>query len=248
MTFKTDLYAICVDVATEFPGWNFASGEFKNKTLKHTDLAIYLGFGFDAGMTPVQPSVSIINKRVTKLCNYIFEKNRFFSTSMVYMQDVAQLLKFTPEKMRTGYDISEDKDDFLRVARKDNYFKEETVKMLDETTVDVSEAHAALVATLKDGIDFINNHYDLSEESALLKALPPKYTTRHQNIAYDQMETGKGVVLCLVRILLGDFDYVVRYRSDDFKTVYPKQIAELDKIIAALPELKKRYEETGSVI
>jgi hypothetical protein len=47
---------------------------------------------------------------------------------------------------------------------------------------------------------------------------------------------------------LGDFDFVVRYRSDDFKTIYPKRTEELNKIIAKLPELKKRYAETGSVI
>lgn len=246
MTFKTDLYAICSDVATEFLGWSFSSGQFKNSTLRHTDLEIHLGFGFRSYSTSVQPSVSIINKRISKLNSYIFGKNKYpVTVSLVNMHTVAHLLKFTPEKMRTGYDIYNDKNDYLIAVRKSGSFKEETI---DEKTIDISEARPVLMASLKDGIDFINGHYNLNEEIALLKGLPPKYTTRHDNISYGEMEKTRGVMLCVVRVLLGDFDFVVRYRSDDFKTVYPKQIADLDKIIAALPELKKRYEETGSVI
>jgi hypothetical protein len=101
---------------------------------------------------------------------------------------------------------------------------------------------------LKDAIDFINNHYNLSSEQALLNALPTKYTLRHEKLIYDEMEKSKGLMLCIVRILLGDFEFVERYRSDDFKTIYPKRIAELDKIMATLPALKKRYAETGSVM
>ncbi len=72
MSFKSDLYEICHEVAAEFSGWSFSSGQFKNKTLKHTDLIIHLGFGFECGTTPVQPSINIINKRVSKLCKSIF--------------------------------------------------------------------------------------------------------------------------------------------------------------------------------
>ncbi|MGO4569269.1 hypothetical protein AB4Z52_30535 [Rhizobium sp. 2YAF20] len=57
-----------------------------------------------------------------------------------------------------------------------------------------------------------------------------------------------GVMVCVVRILLGDFDFVEHYRSDEYKTGKPKRIADLDKIIAALPELRKRYTETGTVV
>ncbi|AXW13832.1 hypothetical protein CJO84_01315 [Ralstonia solanacearum] len=62
------------------------------------------------------------------------------------------------------------------------------------------------------------------------------------------MEKMKGVMICLVRILLGDFDFVLNYRGDEFNTLFPKRFAELDKIIAALPELKRKYDETGSVV
>ncbi|WP_143708193.1 hypothetical protein [Ralstonia pickettii] len=105
-----------------------------------------------------------------------------------------------------------------------------------------------LVATMKDAIDFINNHYDLSSEENLLRGLPAKYETRHPNSPYDEMDMGKGVTLCLVKVLLGDFDFVGHYMSDDFKTIFPKSMPELQKIADALPALKQRYAETGSVI
>lgn len=124
----------------------------------------------------------------------------------------------------------------------------EPSQIVKDKTLDITEARSALIATLEDGIRFIQNHYDLGSENRLLQALPAKYTTRHPNSPYDQMERQKGVMLCLVHVLLGDFDFVERYRSDEFLTVFPKRTDELDKIIVALPELKRRYAETGSVI
>jgi len=41
---------------------------------------------------------------------------------------------------------------------------------------------------------------------------------------------------------------VEAYRSDSFETIFPKRTVELDKLISALPALKKRYAETGSVV
>jgi hypothetical protein len=55
-------------------------------------------------------------------------------------------------------------------------------------------------------------------------------------------------MFCITLIMLGDFDFIEHYRSDAFKTEKPKRIKDLDAIIAALPELKRRYEDTGSVI
>ncbi|MEJ0002748.1 MAG: hypothetical protein WDN30_02830 [Pararobbsia sp.] len=78
--------------------------------------------------------------------------------------------------------------------------------------------------------------------------LPAKYATRHVNSPYDQLEKMKGIMLCLVHILCGDFDFVESYRGDGCKTIYPKRIRELDKIVGVLPKLKRRYAETGSVI
>ncbi|RKF30724.1 hypothetical protein BCY88_12890 [Paraburkholderia fungorum] len=112
-------------------------------------------------------------------------------------------------------------------------------------TLDISEAYPVLVAMMKDGISFIETHYDLGSEEALLKALPPVYTTRHENLPYDQMEQQKGVQVCLAHTLFGDFEFVERYLSDEFRTIFPKRTDELKKIVDALPRLKKLDCENG---
>ncbi|MEF9388689.1 hypothetical protein V4890_24185 [Ralstonia solanacearum species complex bacterium KE056] len=236
--FKSDLYEICREVADEFSGWGFSSGQFKNKTLKHTDLIINFGFGFEAGVTPVQPNIYIVNKKVSKLCKSIFGVDGY--ASIVSLQTVAHTFKHTPEKLRTGFWVVQDKEGFLSLGQ--------ASQAVEDVTLDMIEARSALIATMKDGISFIESHYDLGSEDALLRGLPAKYTTRHVNSPYDQMEKMKGVMICLVRILLGDFDFVFNYRGDEFKTLFPKRFAELDKIIEVLPELKRRYDENGSVI
>jgi hypothetical protein len=48
--------------------------------------------------------------------------------------------------------------------------------------------------------------------------------------------------------LLGDFEFVERYLSDEFRSIFPKRTDELMKIVDALPRLEKLYRENGSVI
>lgn len=237
-TFKEDLYEICRDACNEFPEWKFSSGQFVNRSLKHTDLVVYLGLGFRHGSTAVVPSITLNNKRVTKLGKQILGGTGWF-TAHVNLGTVAQLLVHTPEKHRVSYSIFQDKEEYFTLAPP-------TQAILDRT-VDISEARDALIATLKDAIDFISHHYDLSNEENFLRGLPAKYETRHPNSPYDEMDGGKGVALCLVKILLGDFDFVSHYMSDDFKTIFPKLAPELQKIANALPALRQRYAETGSV-
>ncbi|PZR47985.1 hypothetical protein [Paraburkholderia fungorum] len=237
-TFKTDLYEICKDVAREFAGWTFTSGQFKSKSLKHTDLIIHPGFGFEHGTTPLQPSVTIDNKRAMKLSKLLLGIER--STSIVSFQVVSQLLKHTPVNLRLGGWVVEDRAAFLAASP--------NPKAIEDQIVDFAEVRDVLVATMKDGISFIETHYDLSSEENLLKGLPAKYATRHANSPYDQMEMQKGVMVCIVHVLLGDFDFIERYSSDAFETVFPKRVEELNRILAALPELKRRYAETGSVV
>jgi hypothetical protein len=51
------------------------------------------------------------------------------------------------------------------------------------------------------------------------------------------MGASKGVLMCIARIILGDFDFVERYRGDNFKTIFPKRLDEIDKIISVLPDI-----------
>jgi hypothetical protein len=237
-TFKSDVFELCKEVAAEFSGWGFGSGQFKDKSLKHTDLVVHLGFGFEYDATPVYPSINVFNRRVSKLCRHIFGTDG--CTSIVNMQVVAHMLNHTPEKLRTGFWVVRDKKNYLSLAQPS--------QAVVDITIDIADARPVLTETLRDAISFIENHYDLSSEDALLRGLPAKYATRHVNSPYDQFEKMKGVMLCLVHILLGDFDFVESYRDNGYETIFPKRIQELDKIIGMLPELKRRYAETGSVI
>jgi hypothetical protein len=237
-TFKTEIFDLCKEVATEFPGWEFASGQFKNKSLRHTELVVHLGFGFEDDATPVFPSVNIVNKRVSKLCKAIF--GVVGCASIVSMQVVAHTFTCRPENLRAGFWIVRDKKGYFSLAQPSQAVR--------DITIGIDEARPILVETMRDVISFIENHYQLGSEDALLSALPAMYETRHVNSPYDQLEKMKGVMLCLVHIVLGDFDFVEAYRDDSYKTIFPKRTQDLDRIISALPEIKKRYAETGSVI
>ena len=249
--FKSEIYALCTTIAeVDFPGWKFASKQFKNDLLPQTTLVIDPGFVFQrtGDSAWVSPNILVYNKKISRLYKYIFGKGKSVPASFVNTQQITHLFRLTPEKLRPTYYIEQDKEKYLAQVKAEGSFKEETLKRFEEKSVDFSEARPVLTATLKDVMHFIDEYYDLGSEQALLSALPPRYTTRHERTPYSQTEQWPGVMLCVVRILLGDFDYVEHYRSDDFKTVYPKQVANLDKIMAALPELKRRHAETGSVV
>jgi len=244
--FKDRIYQMCAEIGVEFEGWEFSAGKFKNKSLKHSDLFILPGFGFKDENTPLQPAVSILNKKASVLSKNIVGYE--LSTSLINFQVIANELQYMPERLRVSAAIFQDKNLYLEAVRAPGAYDDQMVKALEETALDLSEARSVLRAMMEDAISLFERFYDLSSEENLLKNLPPKYKTRHANSPYDEMEKQKGVMICLVHLLLGDFDFVLNYRSDDYKTIFPKRKKELDDIIASLPELKRRYAETGSVI
>lgn len=231
-TFKSDVYEICKEIASEFPGWSFASGEFKNKVLKHSELIVHPGFGFGHGTTSLIPSLAVQNKRISKLMKNIVGYEQ--PASLVSFQAITNLLSFMPEQFRSTAWIVANRSEFCAAGPT----HEEADNILD-----VAQARPILRNMLQDGIDFFNKNYDLTNEDALLRSLPVKYPTQHQNSPYDQMDRQKGVALCIAHILLGDFDFLEKYMSDEFETVYPKRMVDLEKIILVLPELKKLFEE-----
>jgi hypothetical protein len=62
------------------------------------------------------------------------------------------------------------------------------------------------------------SNYNLSGKRELLNELPVKYSARNK-IVYDECELQKGVTGCLIRLLLGHFDFVENYVGDNFKTI-----------------------------
>jgi hypothetical protein len=156
-------------------------------------------------------------------------------TSIVNFQIVPQLLEYTPDALRRGGSIVEDKSIQMKLAPPS--------KLAAVRMIDISEAKPLLRATLLDGIQLINRLYDLSSEEHFLRGLPPQYETFSDTVLYDEFEQSKAVMLCIVRVLIGEPGFVEDYRSDSYKTIFPKRIKELDNIIAALPELKKLASE-----
>ncbi|MFM0592163.1 MULTISPECIES: hypothetical protein [Paraburkholderia] len=244
-TLKTEIYGLCKDTTAEFPGWEFSAGKFKNSSLNHTELIVDPGLSFDRGFAHLQPNIALNNKRAIKLSKKLL--GEAIPTATVSFQVIAHLLTAMPEPIRLSCLVCDDKAQYMATVRQSNRFSEKVLEDLDERSIDLKNAPTVLAAMLRDGISFIERYYQLVNEESLLGNLPAKYTTRNE-IPYDEMERQKGVMMCLVHILLGDFDFVNHYRSEDFKTVFPKRMGELDKIVVALPDLKRRYAETGLVI
>ncbi|PMS15975.1 hypothetical protein C0Z18_24935 [Trinickia dabaoshanensis] len=242
---KERVQDVCAEVVKKFPDWKFVSGKFKNSLLKHTDLIIDPGFSFDRGFVHLQPCVVVKNKRAESLTKRLTDEA--IPVSTVSFQTIAHLLKFMPEQLRLSCLICENKSTYLAEIRKANRFDGNAMKTIEERSLDFGDMSVVLEAMMKDGISFFDDYYDLTDEEHLLKALPPPYTTRN-GIIYDEMEREEGVVMCVVHMMYGDFDFVERYCSEEFKTVYPKRTSELERILVALPNLRRRYDEDGSLV
>lgn len=236
-SFKEDVYKICVDAVEAFSEWEFVSGNFVNKSKKHTNLIIYCGFAFRGEVASFSPGVKLNNKKLTKLCKSLLGVD--LPASIVSFQSVSTSLERIPSNLRLGCDIVKNKG-MMPLKGVDAAIR--------ETFVDISDARDLFEATIGDGIGFIENHYDLRGEDEFLSALPAKYTTWHVNYPYGEWEEWKGVAMCLVRMLIGDFDFIERYGSADFETIFPKRTKEIEAILKSLPELRAKYDEKGSVV
>jgi hypothetical protein len=237
VTFKSELFDICSEIAGEFPDWSFSSGAFNNKQLKHSTIMIACGFYFRHGNTPFQPAICIVHKKSAALYKKLFGYDLY--TSVVPLQNIAQRLRHTPADFRTGSSIYQDKAMNIALAPRS--------ELAQKRMLDITEARPVVRATMMDGIELISEFYDFSSEDNFLRNLPPKYETRASTIPYSEYEQQRGIMLCIVHMLLGDFDFVERYSSDDYKTIYPKR-PELATLMAALPELKRKYAETGKIV
>jgi len=241
-SLKPEIHKLCQELAAEFENWNFVGDEFKNKTLKHTTLIVRPGFTFQGGGDnpgcSMQPTIDVANNKANKLYQEIFGV-KCSRTSFMRFQTVRNLLHHYPENLRfQGYIWHHRQSHVATGGGK--------YEPWPKTWIGLDEARPAIKGMLMDGIDLIEKYYDLSSEENLLRNLPPKYVPAAGG--NEEMEGGLGVMVCVTRILLGDFDFVEHYCSDDYKTLRPKRIKELDTVIAALPELKRRLAETGKII
>ncbi|WP_455925611.1 hypothetical protein [Pseudomonas putida] len=246
--FKADVYKVCAQVAEAFPGWKFSAGSFRKVIAGCAELVVDLGLYFKNGFSDLQPHIVVRNKKFEIFFQDLFclEKRQSVPVSSVSFQAVDGLFEFTPESKRRTCVICQDKEAYVAAILGNSSADEDAKARMVGSSLSVLELHQVLVAMLKDGISFIDRTYDLRGEDELLRGLPAKYESRGQ-VPYAEMEKGKGVVLCAVKIMIGDFDFVEKYASEEFVTVYPKRTVELERMLQSLPMLKKRFVETGSL-
>lgn len=227
-------------MAGEFDDWSFTStGEFKNKTLKHTDLIVSPGFFFTS-ITPscsTQPLASVKNKAVAKLLKHFFGWNR--PTLFIIYSLESNDYRFHTSPLHPTNIFPE------KFAFKDEHGVQQE---WPASWIVQAQAKDYVRGVLTDGIGFLNKYFDFSSEENLLRHLPVGYKDRCKELDFDFYENRDGIVHCLAAIAVGNFDFVEHYASDDFTTIVPKDDENLQKILAALPELRLKFELTGKVI
>lgn len=242
MTFKRDIFDICQQIAAEFHGLKFtSSGDFVNKALKHSDLLVSPGFLFNTEPScSVSPGADIKNRKIVRLYKELFGREPFWTLSVKFQLE--------SEKYRGAQSVKRiypQKVPFTTAHGDPNCWPDSFIAR--------AEAFAYLEGVLTDGQSYIEKYFDLSSEESLLRNLPVSYQWMDKGIGNSgQMgsfyEETDGIVHCLAAIILGNFDFVERYRTDEFKTMAPKRMHEIDKIVSALPELNRRFAATGSVL
>ena len=235
MTFKASMYQICAEVASEFEGWTFVSGRFKNKTLKHTDLIVDPGFYFRGGGCYTQPCAAVTNKRAKKLGQLVLGWDDWilfikFQLESADYRGPTSVTNIYPERHPT-----------VDMHRKPCSWPTQWLVQ--------AQAKDYLRKVMHDGIGFLHKYFDFTSEESFLNHLPTTYKWMDGGWPDGSFYDGQdGIMLCIAALARADFAFVEHYASDDFKTDIPKRTVELEKILAALPDLKRKYAETGKVI
>ena len=236
-TLKDEVFALCKEIAKKFENWEFSSGQFKNKSLKHTTLIVGAGFGFrrvgSRDKVTVFPGVYLNNKKTMSLCKKILGRPMYASS--VFFEEIRCELNMLPEFAEYTPCFIQDRVGFIRDRGSDELYWR-----------DISELPSVIERVLMQGISFFDEHYNFSSEKNMLEFLPAKYKVSSSG-GYHEYEQSQGIMLCIIRCILGDFEFVRRYRSDEYKTIFPKMTEGLDKIIAYVPQMEKSWREKGYV-
>lgn len=86
LSIKPDIQKICSAVSADFSGWSYSSGEFNNRTMKHTDLLVRPFSHFKNDMCGIQPAAAIVNKKVAKLAKAIFNRNLNYLSVILFQR------------------------------------------------------------------------------------------------------------------------------------------------------------------
>jgi len=98
---KSDAIELCKKIANDYDGWEFISGNFKNKKLKHTDVLLHLGLSVSAGRGSIEPSVRVLNKKIKLLEKKITNEKPLDCTSLIRHADFEEDYDFHSERFYT---------------------------------------------------------------------------------------------------------------------------------------------------
>lgn len=240
MTLKQDLIQSAKDFIATKPDWEYSSkGMYKYKISKNTDVSIYLGFNFKSSSCFMQPSVWVQNKKFSKLAKEILGYEGYGFP--IQFQSVLP----RPNLAKISICFRDQK----------TYDNNGNLIYWDSLSRLRDQAPEIFSGIFDEGLKIIDEYLDLSSEENLLNNLPltrnPQFGLNGEELftpPYMFCEGSSGPAQCLLRIVVGNFDFVEQFASGVLEGVYDKRTAELNKILAALPELKRKFAETGSVI
>ncbi|MCJ2013610.1 hypothetical protein [Methylobacterium sp. J-076] len=240
--YKQELFDICKEVANRFDGVTFSNNLFTVRIAKFARTQICAGFTFKYGVADMDPSIWVCFRKLGKL-----------TAKYTGMGDCTSILNY--EKIK--YELikfPKNKVGLTHIDRKIPAYALENEMYLKNYTL-IQDVPELLESMVDDGVRILHKLYDFSSERNFLENMPPKYDPppldipmpNYIGVPYTEYHRSAGIVMCLVRMSLGDFDFIDFYESDKFNPFAYKYEDMLQRLREDLPELKRRYEETGSI-
>jgi hypothetical protein len=219
---RTAIEACCSSIAAAHPPWTFKTEHFRSDEHPFAQLIIHPAKAGRGGVAwSINPIVGVRIHRVERLRTRLFGKGLSGFPSIWF-----SMISEVPGYREPGAPSSIWED--YPFHPKPPY-----VRLIDEID-GIDGIDGMFAKVFDDAVNLLSAKFDLSSEEALLtnlQVLDSPGTSLNQT---------SGITHCLARILLGDFEFVENLRTRE-------RSQWIEDIITALPELKRRFAETGAV-
>ena len=95
---RSEVLSLCKELTNEYQDWEFTSGQFKNKRLKHTNLIVSPNWIFSGVSALAQPVAGIENKKIEMCFSYWLGRNE-----KTYWSFAENLRNIEQRKMRRRF-------------------------------------------------------------------------------------------------------------------------------------------------